>query len=378
MKKSIREENKMALGARFRASRRSQRGVALLSLALLASTVLIVASAMIPITMSMVDFEKRNRTKDKILLIQEALLNHYFDTGAFPAETGTLPLRRLYTNIDTLAGWQGSYLTGPSTDYLFDEWRRPFIYHIGTSTSAGPVAIVFSQSRNGASDTDLSNWQDDSFATIGDDISQKIDTFPLSKRLTDRNRNILIGYKAILYTAFPNSPPASYDTSTKPDAWGHNVVYRKCHNYAAVLLSYGFNGIEESGGGANICLTNRTGGDDMFVPLEWDLSAQATGVIYKGGDGGNENICRSYQMRITNFYPNDLTVVYYDATGIGSSNTQTISGNSSATMNGVVPALTAGFAVTVSYGGNAIEAFNPNVVDLNGDCVLSKIYGYEF
>lgn len=363
---------------------RSERGVALLSLVLMGSAVLILASAMIPVTMSIVDYQKRTRTRAKLQLFQTALQNYFGDTGQFPAPTAgpgsgasALALARLYLNVDNLGGWQGPYLPGPATDYLYDEWNTPFVYRSGTGVGIGPITLVLSNGRNLTTDSDLTAWDSGAWASSSDDVALKVDTTALISRLRDKNLNLLLGYKAGLYNANPSTPPAAVVTALMLDAWGHPMVYRKCHNFAGVLFSYGSNGVDDSNAGANICLFESAGGDDMFVPLEWDISANATGLVWKGGYGSNPNICQSYQLKIYNLYPNDLTVKYRD-TSNGWPNTKTIPGGGNVTINGVAPDYNGAWAVLVSYGAYAVEGFSPILLDLNGDCIVSKLYGYQY
>lgn len=239
-------------------------------------TLVLLAGALLPVVMNEIDAEKGMETAIRLTDLERGIQAYFWDTGRLPPQSisgGSLPVSAdlltglVYLFYDDTPGWRGPYSSYTPEFGLRDPWRTPFIYRTG-NISGIPVVLVGSLGRNRQLDTDLSRWPNTPVTNTGDDLLRVFELDRLSEFQDEKTINVLNLNKSILYNTF-TSPPGTYHNASMIDAWGTPVRYHRCDNNVAVLFSLGYNRVDESGAGADICASRRSGGDDLFVWLVW-------------------------------------------------------------------------------------------------------------
>ncbi|MHA2609390.1 MAG: hypothetical protein V2G48_02185 [bacterium JZ-2024 1] len=354
---------------------KGKKGYILVMSVVLVSFLLFLSAAFIPFTMGIIDFQKRKQVEEDLEEIKQGILKYFEDTGTFISGLNDLgnPVQEQSADLTPVSGWRGPYVKGIFNEVLRDKWgipRQQYIFR-----RQGQMMLLLSRGRNQQVDSNLTNWTNPGWQPAGDDIALVFTTASVSSALIEKTLNLLLLTKGQIYATNPVSPPAALTLNIR-DAWGNFIRYRQCHRFASVIYSFGQNGVDDSAGGFQMCLLGQAGGDDIFVPLLWDISAQATGQVWKGGWGGNPDVCASYQITIWNLYPKPLRVDYYDMSYVN--RTVNIGSNSSATIGSIPPLHQSDWVVRVSYQNDPIEGFHPSLVDLDSDCLIMKIYGFEY
>lgn len=251
-------------GNRMRAN---SRGYILLATLLMMGTVLLLAGALTPVVMNEIDAEKGMESTIRLNDLERGIQSYFWDTGQLPNGDDAIGLRALFVAPVGVVGWKGPYSSYTVEFGLLDPWRMPFIYRHGNAGGV-PVVLIGSRGRNRTLDTDLSRWPDTPVSISGDDLLMEFELDRLSEFQDEKTINVLNATKAIIYNTF-TAPPATYVNPAMTDAWGHMTRYHRCDARRAVLFSVGYNGIDESGGGTDICVNRRSGGDDLFVWLAY-------------------------------------------------------------------------------------------------------------
>jgi len=364
---------------------KKERGEILVATLLLVGAVILLSAALVPVTVSIVHTRKEKEMKAKMNRMEDALLRYYQDMGRFPSanDPSTL-LQLLAPGAVPDPGWQGPYISETPRNVIGDPWRKNYSYDTGVSPTQGDMALILSGSRNREKESNTVGgvWANDAWSPTGDDEAKRVNTMRIAAPLIQKTRDRLDVLKGQVYASFPTAPPATYTTPVT-DAWGNVFIYRRCHNFGAVLYSYGVNKTDDSNGGSIPCTLNRPGGDDIFIPLLWDISAQTTGIRWKGGWGANPNICASYSMTVWNLYTNPIRVTTYD-TSYGSRTIQ-VPSNSSAVITNIAPMHPTYWTINVYIPDpqnptqwTPVEGLYPTLADLDGNCAIQKVYGFQF
>ncbi len=355
-----------------------KKGYVLVLTVVLTSLLLFLSASFIPLTMGIVDFQKRKEAEQEMALLKEGIIKYYEDTGILPTALTDLgnPVQVAGILQEPLPGWKGPYFMGVADEAFSDGWRMPYQYNFTPPLAGvGQMVLLLSTGRNRQINSNLDNWWSSGWQPAGDDIAEVFSTALATSTLINKTQQLLFIAKGQIYVAFPSAPPATYVLPIR-DPWGNLLLYRNCHRFGSVVYSMGQNGTDDSNFGYQMCLLGRAGGDDIFVPLLWDISAQATGQVWKGGWGGNPDVCASYRITIWNLYSNRLRVDYKDLSY--TNHTVYVAPNSSTTLSSLPPLHRSQWVVNVSYQGDPIEGFHPSLLDLDSDCQGTKIYGFEF
>ncbi len=363
---------------------RKKRGEILVATLLLVGAVVLLGAAVVPVTVSIVQTRKEREMKAKMNRMEDALLRYYQDKGQFPQGNDTIAAMQLFAPTD--AGdpaWQGPYISDIPRNVIGDPWRINYTFDSGVSPSEGDVALILSGGRDRSKESVTADrvWTSDTWSPSSSDEARRVNTMRIAPQLIQRTRDRLDVLKGQIYAAFPTAPPATY-TPAITDAWGNPYIYRRCHGFGAVLYSYGVNQTDNSNGGVTPCTLNRPGGDDLFIPLLWDISAQTTGIRWKGGWGANPNICASYSMTVWNLYPNPIRVTTYDTSY--ATRTIDVQPNSSTLITNIAPMHRTYWTINVYYRENStspwnpVEGLYPTLADLDGNCAIQKVYGFQF
>jgi type II secretory pathway pseudopilin PulG len=249
--------------------KRTRRGYVLLATLFMMATLVLLAGALMPVVMNEIDAEKGMENMLRLNDLERGIQAYFWDTGQLPAGTDRTALTNLFVNGAGVPGWRGPY-SSYTPDYgLADPWRTRFIYRTGIVDGI-PVVLIGSGGRNRHLDTDLSDWPNTPIASAGDDLMMVFELDRLSEFQDEKTVNVLNLTKAIIYNTFTaTAAPATYENPAMTDAWGHSVQYHRCAPQVAVLFSLGYNGLDDSAAGEDICINRRTGGDDLFVWLTW-------------------------------------------------------------------------------------------------------------
>jgi type II secretory pathway pseudopilin PulG len=247
--------------------KRARKGYILLATLFMMATLVLLAGALMPVVMNEIDAEKGMETTLRLNDLERGIQAYFWDTGRLPAGIDSTALISLFVAPSSVPGWRGPYSSYTPEFGLSDPWRSPFIYRTG-SISGIPVVLIGSMGRNRQLDTDLSGWPNTPLSGRGDDLLTTFELDRLSEFQDEKTTNVLNLTKSILYNTF-TSAPATYTNPAMTDAWGRSIRYFRCTPQVAVLYSLGYDGLDESASGSDICTNRRSGGDDIFVWLAW-------------------------------------------------------------------------------------------------------------
>lgn len=201
------------------------RGFSLIELVVVITVMAIIAGAMIPTSVAILDIERAKATSEDITAIQTALQNYYSDVGSFPTN-----LTNLYTSPGSPT-WHGPYLlpkyntTDPTDNNVtHDRWRRAFIYR--TIATNPPQFFIYSMGPNRADN----NGQNDNTNAI-DDISR---TVLVTDVVNEQRRTLGKQQIAIFNAAIANYEKYAYTPgSTTPPVPAVPHIYTWTNNWPA-------------------------------------------------------------------------------------------------------------------------------------------------
>ncbi len=247
---------------------RRRKGYLLMATLFLLMTVALLAGTLVPVVLNEVNSEKGMAMAHRFNDLERAINAYYWDTGELPDPEDEDGLRDLFIQPPGLQGWRGPYSAYPANAVLKDAWGNELIYRHGIHNQI-PVVLLVSLGPNRELDTDISDFPSDlNIQPAGDDIVHLFELDRTSLLMRAKTQNVLRLGKAMLYNTF-NTPPANWSNPNLRDAWNRVIRYRRCNARRAVLYSTGHNRVDDSNGGALICTSGRSGGDDIFEWAYW-------------------------------------------------------------------------------------------------------------
>lgn len=379
------------------------RGFTLIEMIAASSIGIILAGTMVGVVSDALTMKRSFQAQDQMGQLRVAIEKYYRDTGQFPnvdaadpTGTGVSGLMKLYVNLDGVANWKGPYLTGDPGAFttigaykiprmLVDPWQKPLYYgwafsliNLGGNGSTGiPVAYVGSSGRNRVLDSNLAGFNNPPWDPGGDDIFRKVTSSQSIQTMEQLAYRQLETIRGILYAGNPHVAPHQFNTTQWKDPWGSTIVYIQCTDSSAVVYSFGPNHTDNNNNGVDICNTTQSAKpDDIFVTASW---GQQTHVPWEGGEYSEPTECRSYTETIENrFTSQNLVVSYTDEFGNAFSGIVVAAGTSS-TFKNVAPEPFGGenMLITSEFDSNPMDANSEKSADLNGDCMLDRVYGYN-
>jgi hypothetical protein len=228
---------------------------------------LVLMAMTIGTAMGMKNFYSRRETVKELKDIGCALLRYQMDMDQFPTGQDREGLSRLWTPQES-ADWTGPYDAPGEDSALSDGWHNGYAYRHGRNANGTEVALVLSPGKNARVDSNLETWIQDSWRAAGDDIGWKISESWNVKDKEGLTQVSLRNEAGSLTAGSPEFAPANY-TPRLPDAFEQPLVYVRCNDNAAFLMSLGGNGVNDS----DLCVRGSPAGDDFAVSIEWSPSA---------------------------------------------------------------------------------------------------------
>lgn len=363
----------------MRVNRQRSGGFTFAEMIAASAVMVVLASTLGATTVALINYNKTQITKARLLETQDAILRFYSDNGIAPG--GLVDLLQDPGSGAQWKNWQGPYLSRSHTDALNDAWGHPYTYqtcpnsgnpppscNAGNMLSSTPLVLLISNGKNGVLDTNpASQWWNSVWAPAGDDLTLE---FPL--RITsldpiDITRNELDIGRARILVDNPTKAPNNWGVSSYVDAWGNKIQYNKCSDGLAFLYSYGPNQVDDSNKGNNLCNDPPIMGDDIVDAIVWEIRHDPATPSWTGGLDVQPTHCASYTLTVTNLYLQGATVVVRQ------------NGNTIATINdGLIATLTVGWQdVQLTRGSLLLDDFRPDSADLNQNCTVSKTVGIQ-
>jgi len=125
-----------------------KKGFTLIELLVVIAIMGIMAGAVAPHVMAMIDRNSKNTTVVELDEIKQALLDYYSDNAVVPATSigGSSGLVALVWNAEALNTWKGPYVSSSSAKVLSDQFRVPYQYH--ATNANGSKAVVLSTGKD--------------------------------------------------------------------------------------------------------------------------------------------------------------------------------------------------------------------------------------
>lgn len=246
---------------------KNQRGFTLVELLAVTVIGVILTAMTIGTALGMRNFYSRRETVKELKDIGCALLRYQMDMDRFPSGRDREALEKLWTPQES-AEWSGPYNSPDIERTLNDGWHNEYVYRTGRNDRGIEVALILSPGKNRRLDSNLGNWVSDSWRPSGDDIGWKLSevwNIKDKEGLTQENLRMEAG---TLTADNPQRAPQGY-TPTLSDGFEQSLVYVRCNDNAAFLMSLGGNGVNDS----DLCTNGAPSGDDLAVSVEWSPTA---------------------------------------------------------------------------------------------------------
>lgn len=247
--------------------RDNKKGFTVIELMAVIAIGIVLMAMTIGTAMGMRHFYSRRETVKELKDIGCALLRYQMDMDSFPAGEDRSGLRRLW-DPQASSEWFGPYTAPDMQNALTDGWHHDYIYRRGQNTRGTEVALILSRGKDGKVNSNLARWVRDDWQASGDDIAWKLSASWNIKDKEGLTQESLKREAGSLIARHPEAAPAAY-TPELQDAFENRLVYVRCNDSAAFLLSQGANGVNDS----NLCQRGSPSGDDLAVSLEWSPNA---------------------------------------------------------------------------------------------------------
>lgn len=358
-----------------------RKGFTLMELVSASMIGIIMAGILVGAFSSGIRLQKSYEVDTQLDDLQGAFLRYYLDVGHFPSGDDAVGLAKLFRNTDNQAGWRGPYLSGHPTNFLVDPWRTPLRYRSGQSQQGRiDIALVLSPGRDRRVNSDLNQWNRAGWEPAGDDIARVVSSHPLIPVMEEKTKQILRTVVGRIYTQFPFGAPDNFDASVYRDAWGTPLLYIQCvgfNNMGGVVYSFGNNRSDDNNRGVTICNNSTANRDDLYSTVSYGFQAP---VPWEGGVYAEPTQCRAYRVLIDNRYTNQTILVYYQDEYGRYHSAERVAPRSTRLFTHVAPEPFGGEDVLLHLENSTywLDAFSEKSADLNGDCYVSKIYGFTF
>lgn len=246
---------------------RNQRGFTVVELLAVTVISVILTAMTIGTALGMRNFYSRRETVKELKDIGCALLRYQMDMDRFPSGRDRQALEQLWRPQES-ANWSGPYNSPDMEGTLNDGWHNEYVYRTARNDRGIEVALILSPGKNRRVDSNLQNWVSDSWRPSGDDIGWKLSevwNIKDKEGFTHENLRMEAG---TLTADNPQRAPQTY-TPVLRDAFERSLVYVRCNDNAAFLMSLGGNGVNDS----NLCTNGAPSGDDLAVSVEWSPNA---------------------------------------------------------------------------------------------------------
>jgi len=236
-----------------------KRGFTLIEILVVLAVLSIMAGAIFPLTLSLINYQKKSQTQENMEEIKEGLLLYFKENSSFP---------------DDLSKLVPDYVSLSFSEVQKDSWQQDYLYKYNDTN-----ALLVSGGKDRTVNPDDYNDFPAEPKPGSHDLVVNVTAGQINKEKESITWEILELDAGLILKEYPSSAPlsvAGISGFEDTDDWGNPIVYQRLGDYIAKLYSYGSDRVDDGGSFQK----------DLVKIINWQTAS--SGSSGSSGDNGSQ------------------------------------------------------------------------------------------